>query len=225
MNAQIQLSLKQDLPLGIAAAGLGAVGLWIEGKKPIGLTEDQIANLNRMDINRFDRIATYNWRPASQHASDVLMILSAATPFLLYLDKDMRQNKQGLKLLALGAQSFAITIGLTNMTKRLAKRTRPYVYNSNVPMEERMERDARMSFFSGHTSVAAQGTFMFATFYSRTNRGSRLNPYIWAGAAALPLSTAFLRVRGGKHFPTDVIVGYVVGALTGYLIGRIHTPK
>jgi len=31
-----------------------------------------------------------------------------------------------------------------------------------------------------------------------------------------------LRVAGGKHFPTDVIGGAVLGSAIGWLVARIH---
>ena len=34
--------------------------------------------------------------------------------------------------------------------------------------------------------------------------------------------TAYLRVRAGKHFLTDVIAGYAVGATIGILVPHLH---
>jgi len=35
-------------------------------------------------------------------------------------------------------------------------------------------------------------------------------------------TTAYLRVKAGKHFPTDVIVGAVIGSAVGYAVVSLH---
>jgi membrane-associated phospholipid phosphatase len=47
-------------------------------------------------------------------------------------------------------------------------------------------------------------------------------PYVWATAAAFPLVTGILRLTAGKHYPSDVLVGYLVGAATGILVPFAH---
>jgi len=57
--------------------------------------------------------------------------------------------------------------------------------------------------------------------YHDLNPNSDFDPVIWTTAALIPAITGYLRVKGGKHFPTDVVVGYVVGALVGILVPRL----
>ena len=45
---------------------------------------------------------------------------------------------------------------------------------------------------------------------------------IWMTMATLPAATAFLRVKAGKHFASDVTVGYIVGGAIGYLVPHFH---
>ena len=45
---------------------------------------------------------------------------------------------------------------------------------------------------------------------------------IWSVAALYPAITGYLRVDSANHFPTDVIVGYAVGAGIGFLIPELH---
>jgi len=51
---------------------------------------------------------------------------------------------------------------------------------------------------------------------------SRWKPIVWTAAATIPAITGYLRVRGGRHFPTDVIGGYIVGAAVGCLVPHLH---
>jgi len=41
----------------------------------------------------------------------------------------------------------------------------------------------------------------------------------------MPAVTAYFRVNTHNHFPTDAIVGYIVGAAIGYFIPEIHKTK
>jgi len=45
---------------------------------------------------------------------------------------------------------------------------------------------------------------------------------IWTAAALIPAVTGLSRINTHNHFPTDVIVGYIVGAAIGYLIPELH---
>jgi membrane-associated phospholipid phosphatase len=47
----------------------------------------------------------------------------------------------------------------------------------------------------------------------------------WAGAALLPAVTGYFRMRAGKHFLSDVAVGYVAGAAIGLSIPLLHRSQ
>ena len=75
--------------------------------------------------------------------------------------------------------------------------------------------------FSRSYFQLATFSFFTAKVFSDTNPNSKLRPWVWSSAALLPAVTGYLRVKGGKHFPTDVIVGYAVGAAIGILVPGI----
>lgn len=185
------------------------------------LTEAQILALRREDIWAFDRSPSYNWSRPAAHASDALMFTAIASPALLLLDRDIRQ-RSGWRVAVMGMQVFALNTGITNLTKILVKRTRPFVYNPDAPMSYKQREDARLAFFSGHTSTTASMSFFTAKVYHDHHRGSRAVPFVWAGAAVLPAVTGFLRWRAGKHYITDIITGYAVGALVGILVPELY---
>lgn len=45
---------------------------------------------------------------------------------------------------------------------------------------------------------------------------------VWSLAAAIPAFTGIQRMRAGKHFLTDVLLGYIVGAGVGILVPSLY---
>jgi len=48
---------------------------------------------------------------------------------------------------------------------------------------------------------------------------------LFTSAGAATFLTGFLRVRAGEHFPTDVILGGLVGTASGILVPYFHKNK
>lgn len=224
LNAQSTLSpyhlrWTTDAPIVSGSLAIGGISLWLDARKP-KLDEATVLALKPQNVPIFDRFTTQLWSPSAQKTSDYLMYGSMILPLTLLLDEDMRRDFSTVAPIA--AETFLVTAALTSLTKNIFQRKRPYTYNTNVPMSQRTDDDATASFFSGHTSISAAMSFMTAKMYSDYHPNSSAKPYIWAVAAALPLATAYLRVKGGKHFPSDVLIGYLVGAGLGILIPELH---
>ncbi|TAF34424.1 MAG: phosphatase PAP2 family protein [Cytophagales bacterium] len=204
-----------------AAGGLGA-GTWLEHRlKP--LSEAEILALNPRHINALDRIAARQWHRGVAKVSDVYAVGLLCSPLVLYALPNVRA--QGLDPALLMFQTYALNYGLNSLVKPLVHRTRPFVYNPDVPMSYKTQRDARLSFFSAHTSGSASACFLMAKIYHDTHPESSTRPYVWAGAAILPAVTGLMRIKAGKHFPTDVFVGYLMGALVGIVVPEIHLKR
>ena len=45
---------------------------------------------------------------------------------------------------------------------------------------------------------------------------------VWGGTMSLAVATAGLRVIGGKHFYSDVLVGGLVGVAVGFVVPALH---
>jgi membrane-associated phospholipid phosphatase len=82
-----------------------------------------------------------------------------------------------------------------------------------------------LSFYSGHTSNTASISFFTAKVFSEYITDNTAKIFIWSAAVLIPAVTGFSRINTHWHFPTDVIVGYIVGAAIGYLIPLIHTRE
>lgn len=216
------LSWKADVPL--AAGGLGlTVGSGALATQVDPLTPAELAILNPADINGFDRFATDNWSPQIAHASDATLIIAGVSPLVTLLSPKSRSEFGPIAVMY--AEGLFLTFGATNLTKALSLRARPFTYNTLAPLQEQTKVDARFSFFSGHTSLTTFGAFFTAKVLHDTHPGAKWRPYVWGGAAALSVGTAYMRVAAGKHYPTDVLVGLGIGAGIAYLVPELHRRK
>lgn len=208
-----------EVPVITVGVGTALTGFILEKKrKPLSMEE--IIDLDRMSIGKFDRSATYNWNTTAAHWSDALMYMGMASP-LLFLAGERSRKDFGM-VAAISAEVFLLNTGVTYLTKELVQRKRPYLYNPNAPMEKKLEKGATQSFFSGHTSSVASMSFSFAMMHTHYYPDSKVKPLVWFAAAVLPMATAILRVRAGKHFWTDVLIGYGAGASIGLAVPLMH---
>ncbi len=188
-----------------------------------GLSPNQIAVLDLSMVNSFDRIATRQNSVRAKNASDIFLVASYSLPLTLMLNKECRDESGIIGLMLL--ETALINAGITRLTKVSAKRVRPLAYNPDISLSEKMRPRTRYSFFSGHASNAAALSFFTAKVFSDKNPDHRLKPLVWATAIILPATTAFFRVKAGQHFPTDVIIGYAVGASVGLLVPALHKKR
>ena len=217
-----QLKSSREFIFSGASVGVSLTGYLLSENKH-KLNHDEISKLTKDGINSFDRSAANHFSVSAARTSDVLMISSLALPFVLLLDKNIRGNSLQTGVLYFETIAFA-SVGI-NISKGLVSRARPYVYNPSVPESEKQKTDATNSFFSGHTTISAASTFFAAKIFCDYHPDSKWKPAVWIGAAAIPLATGFYRYRAGKHFPTDVLLGYCWGALSGILIPQLHRQK
>ncbi|MFK8007279.1 MAG: phosphatase PAP2 family protein [Saprospiraceae bacterium] len=212
---------KDAIIYSIGSASLG-LGFYLGTKTP-SLKIEEIELLDKNSINRFDRIATSYSSERARKASDVFFYGMMAMPSLFVFSKSMRRDAKSIALIY--GETLFLTVGITSITKKTILRSRPLVYNSNFDIDTKMEKNARYSFFSGHASVVSASSFFTAKVFADYYPDSKWKPVVWGAAATIPAITGYLRVRAGKHYPTDVITGYAVGAVIGILIPQIHKRK
>jgi len=214
-------------PLGDGLALSAGLGLTLAGyrlnQQLLPLSPANLQGLNTSGLPRIDRFATAYYRPSVAAVSDWIAVAAVAVPAICLRSAYIRQRLPTVGLMA--AEGALWTSGLTLLTKGLTQRLRPYVYNAAVAPEEKMTADSRRSYFSGHVAMAAYTTFAGASLYSQVYPDRRAKWVIWAAAALLPAATAWGRVYSGKHFLTDVVTGYAVGAGVGLLTVRLHRSR
>lgn len=217
-----KVSFKKDLSILAVGGTIGGLGLYANSKAPI-FTTDEIISLDPQDINGFDRWATRQNSNTAQNLSDALLMSSFMTPVFLMAGKKSRKDVYKISLMYF--EAHLINGGLTGLGKAVFQRARPLVFNPEFPQTDKLKKNAKKSFPSGHTSATATSTFFVAKVFSDYYSDSKLKPYVWTAAAVIPATTGLMRVLAGKHYPTDVITGYAIGASLGVLIPHLHKIK
>jgi membrane-associated phospholipid phosphatase len=212
-----RLETSQEWLLAGAGAALGIGGLVLTGRAE-PLTAEQINRLDVNDINSFDRATLGTLR--DDHAGDILVTLSYLMPFTLLAYDETREDRETLAVMWLEAS--LLNLGLHQVVKAATLRTRPYVYDPDVPLGMKTVMNARLSFYSGHTSSTATNCFFMARVLTDYVDDRNAETALWTGAALYAALSGFLRQDTGHHFSTDVIVGYVIGAAIGCLVPELH---
>ncbi|GAB3898549.1 hypothetical protein GCM10028803_18180 [Larkinella knui] len=185
---------------------------------------DDVAKLNPARINAFDRPIAYldpSRFEGAQKRSDRFLNLSIASPILLMLSKDLRKN--GLDLLAIYTTTHAVNNLLYFATAFPIRRARPLTYNPAVSITDKTGNAKSNSFYSGHVSFSTTATFFGAkvlTDHYRIKGWKRIA--IFSVAAVPPILVGVNRMHAGKHFRTDVMTGFLVGAACGIGVPELH---
>jgi membrane-associated phospholipid phosphatase len=216
-HSPYKLERNREIILLGSGTILGITGLsLINNIQP--LTLEEINQLDPADINAFDRHAVGTYR--DYLAGDLLLYGSLLLPLTFLSNKEMKRDWKILGII--GLEVLIFQAGLNAVVKGLTQRIRPYVYDPDSPLDKKTSKDAKVSFYSGHTSTAAAMSFYTARVFSDYLPDGQNKTLIWIGAAIYPAVVGYLRVASAKHFATDVIVGYAVGATIGYFIPQFH---
>jgi membrane-associated phospholipid phosphatase len=213
-----------DLEKELAVYGVGGAMLiasMIVRSNIAPLTEEEVAALDPMDVPAFDRGTITSKKVVT--AGDLLLLSSMFFPFTFFSHEETKKDINTLTVMT--GEVFVLQLGLNFLVKALTQRVRPYCYDDNTPLTEKTTVSAKLSFYSGHTSTTAAMSFFVAKVFSDYLSSSSIKFVIWTSAAIYPALTGLLRLGSGSHFRSDIIVGYVTGALIGYLIPVLHKSK
>lgn len=206
-----------------AGLSLNAVGLYlVQNKEP--LSPEDLSRLNREDIWKVDRWSAGNYSERADNISYYPFFGSFAAPVIMMLTDDDQRSHAG-QISVLLVETMATTGALYTFTAGLVDRSRPLVYNTSLDQHVRTEKGAQRSFFAGHTAATAAASFFAAKVFHDFHPDSPAAPYVWIAAAAVPAWVGYLRLEAGKHFFTDNLLGYGVGALSGILIPELHKKE
>jgi membrane-associated phospholipid phosphatase len=218
--------LKKELAVDLAFTGTAltfVLGLEL-AKADLAPKEPRWSDINPPDEAARNLV---RWKSPKIAAgiSDLILVFFAPGTALATLgiaandaDAPKKTPTDGLLVLEATAASEL----LNEVVKYTVARERPYGHYP-TPLEPAPTADARLSFYSGHTSTtfslaAASGTVAYL-------RGYDLAPLAWIPGAALAAFTGYLRVAADKHYFTDVLAGAIVGSAVGILVPLVFHPR
>ncbi len=187
----------------------------------------EIQALDPNVYNGFDRLALHQNpanRDAFYKASDIGLPIIIVSAGVLAFDKRMKNDLW--RLLFIYYEMHAVTFSIYNFSPfgpAFQNKYRPYVYYDVFPLDQRMGGNNRNSMYSGHVATSAASTFFIVKVYSDYHPEIGNNKYwLYALASVPPLFEGFLRVKALAHFPSDVLMGFAIGAITGVTVPELH---
>jgi undecaprenyl-diphosphatase len=140
------------------------------------------------------------------------------TPFFLFLGY-LLYKKIGIKKLGIVILFIALILLCCNTSVEFFKSTFQRLRPCNDPEIKDIIRIVHQSdsysFFSGHASNS-MATMMFLFFILK-----KYYKYIFL-IFLYPVIFAYSRIYLGVHFPTDILTGYVFGAIFGFVFYSIY---
>lgn len=165
---------------------------------------DILKNINQ---NRFK-----NSDPAFLFITNSASPISVATPIIItatgYLTKDSITFQKGLFI----AETFLVSTAISTAMKYAINRPRPFVTYPNEI--EKLTSGGSPSFPSGHTSAAFATATSLSLAYPKWYV---ITPaFLWASAVG------YSRMDLGVHYPSDVLMGALVGSGSAFLTDYIN---
>jgi len=211
-----ELSWDRDAPL--VGAGVAFAGLWIAETQ---LRRPTLCPCSTAGIPSFDRVSLSQSSAGSSTASDVLLVsMLVLGPAELAIGTVGHGARPLLEALVIQAESMALSASLTAMVKDAVGRPYPGVYPTHDTALLGYE-----SFWSGH-AAASFDAVVTATYLMHESYPDEAWPWIAGGfGIAAATATAVLRVTAGVHFPSDVLVGALVGSGVGIAVPLLHRRR
>lgn len=179
----------------------------------------KLRTLDPSEIPFFDRIALGKRSGGYSLASDILLygLLSEAA-LINFKDIDRIRPLESPWI-----PTFLASTGINLIAKSTVKRARPYAYDSLSTDNDLSDIDATLSFYSGHTSGAFTAAIYSSMMYEILEYPSEYRGYVWAGNLLAASATGILRIASGNHFPSDVVVGAVIGSIIGWGFPELYS--
>ena len=187
-----------------------------------GLNKDNVVNFDRwvfdLDPSKIDEFENY---------SDYLLMSSIALPVALLFDKQIRRDWLDVLLIYLETMSLTTNIyEWSFLGPNYQDRLRPVAYYNQMTYDQRKSGNNRNSFYSGHVASVAASTFFMAKVYSDYHPEIGNDKYfLYAAALVPPLVLGYFRIKGLKHFPSDIAVGIGVGVLCAIVVPELHRTR
>ncbi|PPK88570.1 PAP2 superfamily protein [Neolewinella xylanilytica] len=213
-----QLRAEREIVLLLAGAGFLAAAVWADRHDVEPVYSPYSGKYQGHEINPIDRLGYTVKNERAGDLADFGLYGGPTLPLLLSFDPVTRKHYPAILLIWF--ETMLLTFALSSLVKNTANRPRPYIYNADWMPDRILTRKDRAAFLSGHTANASAGAVLFAALLGAYDRPlARYGRWLAVGVAGL---TGYLRVRAGKHWPTDALAGIVLGGGIAGAMVRIH---
>lgn len=235
-KSKLNLQFKREIVVIFLIASLSTLSIHLHKEKETDSIAFEIGSKSNSEvdqINFIDRNFTGQWDISFKDKGKLILNISIyILPLSLFLFRG--SIKERISLFFIYCQGYIFTESITGITKGLVNRYRPFVYRKleNIDqlnpdsksefLEDIASTDITNSFFSGDASTATFGFIFFAMCYHLFYSEDKLKKIVWTFAIIGTALECYFRTMSGKHFPSDVIMGAIVGSLIVYGIIRIH---
>lgn len=170
-------------------------------EKIINLDKELFVFLNNLGSKSFDGL----WLIITEQRNWIPFFI-----ILIYLVYNKLGTKKTAKVILAVAVLILISDQTCNLFKNHFQRLRPCNTEDLIGLIRVIKSSDTYSFFSGHaTNTSAIATFLFLILRKRYNHFYLI--FLW------PLIFAYSRIYLGLHFPIDILTGYLVGCLFGFI--------
>lgn len=203
------------------AGGVGAYLLSRALDEPAEpLSHEALRELDADRVNGIDRPATTRYDVTLQNRSRSLARAAFALPALLLLEP---RSWADLPLLAaMYGETLLLSTSLPSLSHRIVDRAPPWAYNEELSDDLRGEPHPDGVFIAGRTAASFSSAVFLATVVADYRPDSVLRYGVWAGALLAAGGIAYLEFESGRHYPSDLIGGALVGGVIGSAIPRAH---
>lgn len=215
-----EFSWGKDLTAMVAA---GAVWTALSRSEPTFVKKSCPCDSD--SINAIDRRTVHEESSAAAAQSNTAVAVLAPLPFLLNAWDTSQSNSDWSNFGADSAVMIEAYLfsGVLNQSFKIGtQRPRPLTYDKPAGDPRLDVTDNYLSFYSAHTSGVFSAGMAYASTYARHHPQSYLK-YVAYGAVTLAGTyVGTLRVLAGKHFPTDVAAGALLGSAVGLAWPALH---
>ena len=222
-----ELSWRRDMPLTFFAAFASVYGNYRYSQTGVPAEEDVFLQSRLLP---WDRPVAGRYNETADKVSDWAVVLGI-TPLALagysWYDGDA-SGKDFAAYTLMFAQAIALQSGFNLLIRSTQLWPRPYIYATEGEGAEKAREargEAYGSFFSGHTSAAFTIAVFTGEWFSEVYPASPYRGIVWASSLSAAGMVGALRIAAGKHYPSDVIVGALVGTGISLSVIRLHRVK
>lgn len=170
-------------------------------------------------VNSFDSLLMFGYSSKLNTVANIFEVTSLLSASILLTTG----LNEWFTIGTMYAETMLLAYGSKELAKAVVNRPRPYMYSYNVSIDGIMNGDWNCSFFSGHTTMAFASAAFTSFVFCKYNPDSFWKIPVIACSYALAITTASLRIAGGCHYLSDVLVGIVAGSITGFGVPLLHT--